>query len=166
MNLALDFAIILAVWRWADWKNWIKYHSSMLFAGAMALLYNVMALTHDYFLWKIVPSFFTYTIEEILHCFVLMPGTALLFLSRWTERKLINKITYCLKFILIYSIFELLLYRLGIIQYSNGWNYPFSIIFYTIMFPGLLLHYKKPGLGYLVFILTTVFGVYFFKIPL
>ncbi|HHV64126.1 MAG TPA: hypothetical protein GXX46_03500 [Peptococcaceae bacterium] len=163
--MAVDIFIIFAVWRWADWRNWRKYHATILFAGAMSLLYNVMTLTHNYFLWKLNPTFFTYTAEEIIHCFVFLPGTALLFLSRW-PKKLSQQIKYLFKFIFIYFLVEVVFHYFGVIEYFHGWNALFSLFFYCIMFPGLLLHHKKPGLAYPLFILTLVLGVWFFKIPL
>lgn len=166
MNLAVDLAVILAVWRWGDWKKWRKYHASLLFASVMALLYNVLALSHNYFLWKIEPSFFSYVIEETLHCFILMPGTALLFLTQTQGRNWWKIVVVILKFTFIYSLIELLMYHLGVILYFNGWRYLFSVIFYLVMFGGVLLHFKKPGLSYAAFILTTIAGVLIFDIPL
>jgi hypothetical protein len=164
VNLAVDAFIIYAVWRWADWKNWRKYHASMVFAGAMGLLYNVMVLTHNFFLWKMTPAVFTYTVEEIIHCFILLPGTALLFLSKWPS-KLSRQLKYLLKFIVIYFAVEVVWHYFGGIVYFNGWCTLFSLLFYCIMFPGILLHYKKPGLAYALFLLCTVLGVWVFKIP-
>ena len=165
MNLAVDLLIILAVWRWADWRNWRKYHASMLFAKMMCLLYNVMALTDDYFLWKMVPSYFSYTVEEIIHCFILLPGTALLFLSTWPQGWR-RQIKHLLKWIIIYIIGEIILSYFEGIQYFNGWRLGYSFLFNCVMFPGILLHYKKPHLAYPLFFLVTLWGVWYFKIPL
>lgn len=166
MNLAVDILIIYAVWRWADWKNWRKFHPSMLFAGGMILLYNVLALTHKYFLWKMEPSLLTYSVEEIIHAFILLPGTTLIFLSRWPENgNKAQKAIYFLKWIALYSLIEFLLSNLGAIQYHHGWNIGLSILFYCVMFPGILLHYKKPGLAYPFFILITILGAKIFSIP-
>jgi len=165
MNLAIDIFIIYAVWRWADWKNWRKYHASMIFAGAMNLLYHVLSLTHYYFLWKMVPSFFTFTTEEIIHTFILLPGTTLIFLSRW-PKNISKQLKYFIKWILIFVLGEYALNNFGGIEYYNGWNIGLSFLFCCVMFPGILIHFKKPGLAYPLFIIITFLGIWIFRIPL
>ena len=154
MNLAVDLLIILAVWRWADWKNWRKYHASMLFATMMCLLYNVLALTNNYFLWKMIPSFFSYTLEEIIHCFILLPGTALLFLSNWPW---LAQVLHLLKWVAIYMIGETILSYFAYIQYFNGWRLGYSTFQLCDVSRDLTI--TKPHLAYPIIITPGAYGI-------
>jgi hypothetical protein len=165
MHLGINLFIIYAVYRWGNWRNWKEYHSTMLFFAFMNMLYNFM--TTGYRLWVMRPDLFVnFKITEILHTSVTFTGTTLIFLSRHPENSVTKKVIYNVKWILVYFTLETIFYATGRIQYKNGWILLYSLIFLSIMFPGLYLHYKRPLLAYIVFISVTVAGILYFNVPI
>jgi len=165
MHLGIDLFMVYAVRRWADWKNWKTYHASMVFFGALNIIYNYLASVHGRFLWKIDPAFLSQTTEEIIHSFVFFPGVALIFLSRRPTNGR-NLPIYLLKWIFIFTFIEWLLFVTGTIKYAFGWSIWNSLAFDSIMFPCLLVYYQRPLIGYALFFLITGFGMWFYHIPI
>lgn len=165
MHLIINLYIIFAVWKWADYKSWQKYHSTMLFLPLMSLVYGYISFSAGIFLWNVVPDFlFTHAVTELIYITILLPSTVLLFLTNYPDSP--QKIViHFLKYIFIYSTVETLLYATGRFEYQNGWSIWHSIFFYFLMFPAIIIHYKRPILAYIVFILITILGVWYFKLP-
>lgn len=164
MHILIDLFIIFAVWWWGNWRNWKEYHSSMLFLAVINLFYYF--LTSDYILWTMKPDIiFGYKVTEILYTFVALTGTSLIFLSR-LPNSLKKQIIYMIKWMFIYAAVEYVLYKTGRIVYDHGWSFICSVVFDIILFPSLYFQYKKPILAYIEFIIITILGIVYFKVPL
>jgi hypothetical protein len=163
MHVFTAIISIIAAWRWGDWRNWKKYHSTMLFVVVGNLTYNFICANH--FLWRLIPEFFSnHTIAELGYTFIVFPANALLFLSNYPDNTL-KKTLYYIKWIFIYIIVEyLFLINNGIIH-DYGWNIWWSLAFISIMFPLLRLHYTKPLLAYLFAIAMGSFIIFYFDVP-
>lgn len=165
MHIILNLYIIFAVWKWADYKNWQKYHTTMLFLPLMSLVYIFISYNSGAFLWQTKPDFLlNNTLTELSYIMVLLPCTVLLFLSNYPDDP-IKKPVYYLKYIFIYSFVEAVAVLTGRMVYSHGWTIWYSIIFYFLMFPAIIIHHKHPITAYIVFILITIAGVWLFKLP-
>ena len=95
---------------------------------------------------------------------------ALLFALYWKFNKICrHKIALHILFFLfcafVYTAVEWLSYILGFFTYHNGWSIYLSFGFNCIMFPLLLLHYKKPHLAWLASIILAYLMKYFFNLP-
>lgn len=161
MHVALGVFMIFALFKWGDYKNWQKYHSTMLYFVMGNLLYNF--LTASYFLWRLDADFISnHTLTELIYSFIVFPITALLFLSNYPEKK---KLYYMSKWVFIYVAVEYLFTLTKHIEYQYGWTLGWSAFFDVFMFPMLLLHYKKPLLAYAISIPIGVFFIWYFNVP-
>jgi hypothetical protein len=154
MFILIILITILLAWKYGDWRNWQKYQSTMLLFSIGNFLYNFVY--HDHFLWKFNPDSLNHHIMEIIYSFSVFPLTALIFLSNYPVR-FIKQPLYIGKYILIYLGVELILYKMGMMEYDFGWNIWWSLAWNCVMFPILIIHYKKPLLGY-VFCIFMIFG--------
>lgn len=163
MHFITAFIVIFAVWRWGDWRNWEKYHLTMLFVVAGNLLYNF--LTSNYFLWRLDPDFLpNHSLTEMVYSFIIFPGTVILFLGNYPEGTR-NQILHQIKWILIYIGTEGIFLLTGRIIYQYGWNFWCSLAFLCVMFPIIRIHYKRPLLAYLLSGVVAIVVLWIFNIP-
>jgi hypothetical protein len=163
MHVAISVIILLAAWIWGDWKNWQKYHTTMLFIAVGNLLYNFLCANH--LLWKINPDILSnHTTTEMLYTFIVFPATAFLFLSNYPEG-LWKQVMHISTWIGIYVVVEWLFIMTDRIVYQYGWGLGWSALFDLHMFPILRLYYKKPLIAYALSIGCTFFWVWLFDIP-
>ncbi|MBB6453108.1 hypothetical protein HNQ94_001556 [Salirhabdus euzebyi] len=163
MHVATALFVLFAVWKWGDWRNWEKYHTTMLYFAVGNLLYNF--LTANYFLWRLDADFLSnHTVTEILYTLIIFPGTAMLFLCNMPKDKHRRNI-HIIKWISIYALWELGFVFTKSIEYQYGWTYWWSVSFDIFMFPMLLLHHKKPLIAYLLSIPIGIFFLWWFDVP-
>jgi hypothetical protein len=154
LHIAVILFTIFAAWRWGDWRNWPKYHLTMLFISGGALLY--LFLYKDALLWDLQHHLMNHTLTELLYVLTVLPLTVLLFLSNYPDG--FGKQAYrIIKFIAIYSIMEFIYYKFGLITYKYGWNFWLSIGWYCMMFPVLALHLKSRYMLILFLLLVWLF---------
>ncbi|WP_245805824.1 CBO0543 family protein [Bacillus alkalicellulosilyticus] len=163
MHLATALFVIFAVWKWGDWRNWQKYHTTILFYSLGNLAYNF--LTANYFLWRFNAEILVnHTIAEMVYTFVVFPGTIILFLGNYpTERPRI--ILHHFKWITIYGVWEWVFTLFGKIEYQYGWTLGWSVAFLVIMFPLLALHHRRPLLVYFLSAIVAVLVLWYFEVP-
>ena len=170
MHLLFNGLFLVAGLKWGDWKNWEKYHSTILFLWFGDLLYNV--LCYQNIMWQYKESIFAQTvltnhiIITLLIMFVAYPATVLIYLGRFPNRKW-KAVVWILLWVAVFSMIEFINLRfLNLITHHHGWTMMWSVIFNVILFPMLRFHYKKPGLALLVSIPIVFFFVYYFKVPI
>ena len=170
MHLLFNGLFLVAGLKWGDWKNWKKYHSTILFLWFGDLLYNV--LCYQNIMWQYKESIFAQTvltnhiIITLLIMFVAYPATVLIYLGRFPNRKW-KAVVWILLWVAVFSMIEFINLRfLNLITHHHGWTMMWSVIFNVILFPMLRFHYKKPGLALLVSIPIVFFFVYYFKVPI
>jgi hypothetical protein len=165
MHIIGQFLWILAAWRWGDWRNWKKYHSTMLYMIVFSLLYEV--LTYNYSLWKfsdfILP---THTLNSLAVTFIGFPCSVLIFLSRFPKNHRIKQIIYVSFWAILYIAIEYFFVGISLFHYHHGWNIWWSAFLDAIIFPMLLLHHKKPLAAYLISFLMIIFYFLFFNVPI
>lgn len=149
MHVAILAFTIFAAWLWGDWRNWQKYHTTMLYAAAANLLYNF--IYHDHLLWQMKPVllFGSHNIGEVLYTFAIFPLSVLILLTDYPKRARLQ-ILRIIKFIAIYMVLEWIAQIYGFIIYKNGWNMWWSLAWNCMMFPMWVLHHKKPLAAYAV----------------
>lgn len=166
MHISIALVIVIMIWYRGLWRDWRQYHATMLFFGFMQLEYNLIVQQHNYFLWKLIPEIFSSRALLIsLYAFIVFPGSALLFLGGLPQN-LKKQALHISKWVIAYVLVELVGSATNRIEYFHGWTLLSSFIFDIILFPGLILHYKRPIPAYIAFILATVWGVWKFKIPI
>lgn len=164
MHVLYAFLVILATWRWGDWRNWKQYHPSMLYITAGGFLYEY--LTKDQTMWKFHPDFlYNQTVTVVVYAIVTMPLTVLIFLSRYPKTLYKQFIHYGL-WIGIYSFGEWILQSMGRISYQHNWSLWYSILFDIMMFPMIRLHHSRPLIAYGLSIPIVVVLLFIFQIKL
>lgn len=162
--IALDVLFILAAWRWGDWRNWRKYHATILYFLLGDVFY--MALTRNHPLWQHqpwppIPSY----IGVELCCLACFASTALIYLGLFPNGvgKSIARIG-C--WIAVYSSIEAFYVLCGAMKHFNGWTMLDSVLFNLMMFPMLLLHYCRPLLAYVISIPIALAIAIIFQVPI
>lgn len=164
MYLLFAGVAIFAAWRWGDWRQWEKYHSTILYMIAADLLYRV--LTYQHVLWEYQPAFFPRsTFVQIFIACTVYPSTVILYLSCMPIR-LVYQIRHFLSWVAVYSVAEWIAYTLGLLTYHHGWNFYWSVFFNFIMFSMVWLHHKKPLVAYFISAIIAVTLLLTFQVPL
>jgi hypothetical protein len=163
MHLFVALWALISAWKWGDWRNWEKYHPTLMYFAMGNLLYNF--LTANHFLWKLEPDFLpNHSMTEMVYTFITFPATAFLFLSNYPKET--HKIfLHYLKWIFIFVAVEWVFSRTGRILYQYGWSLGWSAIFDCTMFPMLWLFYRKPLIAYGISAIMCVFWVWLFDVP-
>jgi len=147
---------VLAAWKWAKWKNWKEYYPTIVFMLLLSSLESLVSANHH--LWiQIKDPFASITLNSLLISFTCFPATVLLYLSHYPKQYL-HQFLYILVWASINSGIELVMHRLGLIVYDNGWSLPWSVLVNCAMFPVLRIHYTRPLLAWC---LSAVFVVFF-----
>ncbi|WP_227935190.1 CBO0543 family protein [Alkalihalobacillus deserti] len=163
MHVFTAIISIIAVFIWGDWRNWKKYHATLLFFALGNLAYNF--LTANYFLWRLDADFISnHTLAEMLYTFIVFPATGILFLGNYPEG-VIKQILHTLQWIAIYAFWEYIFNLTGSIQYQYGWTFWWSVATLFVMFPLLKLHVKYPLLAYFLFGIVSVVLLWWFDVP-
>jgi len=150
---------IILTWKFADWKNWKLYHSTMLFYPLGNLLYCFVY--HDKFLWKFRPDILNHHIMEIIYSFSVYPLVVLLFLSCFPKGYK-KQLIHIAKYIFIFILIEFILFKMGRFEYDYGWNIWWSLAWNGMAFPLMILHHKKPLIAYsisavIIFLMNWIF---------
>ncbi|PLR82515.1 hypothetical protein CVD25_14315 [Bacillus canaveralius] len=164
MHLFLIVFVITAAFIWGDWKNWYSYYPTMLFVALASILYNLLAA--NYWLWKYEPiPQFSYIITDLAYSFLVLPGATILYLSHIIGKESKKKVFYIFKWVICSSIVESIYYHFDMIHYFHGWNVYYSLMFYTVMYTIIYIHFRKPLLAIALSIPFTVFLIFFFDVP-
>lgn len=166
MHIFLCLLVIAFIWYRGVWKEWEQYHPTMLFFGFMESLYILIVEEHDHYLWKMLPDMFIPRVITLwLYIFIVFPGTALLFLSKY-PRDISKQVLHIAKWVAIYIIFEWIASVTGRIVYVNKWDLFSSFLFDILLFWGLGFHHRKPVIAYILFISVTIAGILIYRIPI
>jgi hypothetical protein len=160
------YAIISAFvcWKWGNWKAWKEYYPTILYMVTGNLVY--MCLTQSKPLWQEGGFLKDYPFLNITSMVLLYSSTIILYLTfypRITSKP--KRAAYVLLWVAIYSAMEYISHITGHFDYDNGWSFFYSVIFSAVMFPLLLLHYKKPLWAWLISIILAYGMMFLFNIP-
>lgn len=169
MHLIFNGLFLGAGLRWGDWRNWKKYHSTILFLWFGDLLYNY--LCYNYKMWEYKESILAanllpnHTIISLLIMFVAYPATVLIYLGNFPTG-IVKVIIWILFWVTLYSLIEYINLRyLNLVAHHNDWSIGWSVLFNFILFTMLRLHYKKPTIAILISIPIILFFVLYFHVP-
>lgn len=170
VHLLLNSLFLIAGIKWGDWRNWTKYHSTILFLWFGDLLYNVLCKNH--LMWKYKETIFgqevlpNHLTVSLLIMFVAYPATVLIFLGN-LPKKTRKMVLWILFWVALFSLVEYINMRyFNIISHHNGWTMTWSILFNLIIFSMLALHYKHPIAALILSIPIILFFVLFFQVPI
>jgi len=160
--LFLAIISILICYKFGDWRNWKKYYPTILFF----ILSNVVCilLVYNHPFWFYETKILNRTFSDLLISITVYPSTVMLFIPNF-PKKLTKIITHISFYVVIYTIAELIGVKLGYFTYHNGWNTWYSLTFNFILFPILILHYKKPLYAWAIALISPHILFFIMKIP-
>ena len=163
MHFILTALTIFFVWLKRDYKNWKKYHTTMLYYAVGNLTYNFLCA--NYLLWKLEPDFMpNHSITEMLYTFIVFPGTILMFLEHY-PKTLKKQVLHNVFWIALYIVIEYFFLVTGRIYYQFGWTLWWSFLLVAVMFPMFRLHHTRPLLTYILSVPITIFLIWYFEVP-
>lgn len=160
--IILGIVSIFLCYKFGDWKNWKNYYPTILFF----ILSNVacVLLVYNHPLWLYNSKIISKTFTDLFICITVYPSTVMIFIPNF-PKKITRVIAHITFYVAIYTIAELIAMKLGYFTYYNGWNIWHSLIFNCIMFPILMLHYKKPLYAWLIALISPHILFFIMKIP-
>ncbi|WP_374214218.1 CBO0543 family protein [Candidatus Desulfosporosinus nitrosoreducens] len=160
-------ASVIITWKWGDWRNWKQYYSTILYLIIGDL--SCVLLTTNKTLWQFESPTISNDFSEFLIAFICFPCTCLVFFALYAKVQSYRKTVYISLFFLfcatLYTSIEWLSFKLGFITYHNGWSLYWSFGLNFIMFPLLLLHYKKSLLVWPLSLILAAAMIYWFDLP-
>jgi hypothetical protein len=166
MHLIIILWSVFAAWKWGDWRNWTKYHPTILFMPIGNLMYGLLVNDTDFYLWRYQSDFlFSQETADVFYTIIVFPATVLLYLSNYPEEKG-ARVIHVLKYVAIYCIVEWVGIKVGALKHSHGWTMAWSILFNIVAFTILRIHHEKPIIAYISSILFSLFLLYYFQVPL
>lgn len=158
----LSVLSIFICYKLGDWRNWRKYYSTILFFILSSVVCIVLTYNHPLWLYKSV--ILSHTFTDLFISITVYPSTILVFLPHLPKR-MTNSILHVSFYVAVYTIAEFIAVKLGCFTYFNGWSIWHTLIFNYIMFPILILHYKKPLYAWLFALISPHILFIILKIP-
>jgi hypothetical protein len=164
----MSFAILSAIgafacWKWGDWRNWKEYYSTIQYVYIGSIAYDF--LCYGKILWAMGEWSLKFPFIDLFIMALYCPSTVILFLTFYPKKALFQ-LLYIALWVLINVAVELIAYLTGGIVYLNGWNLAYSAGFDLLMFPLIILHYKKPLLVWPISAILAFVMIWWFRIPL
>jgi hypothetical protein len=159
LHLTFGLVVLLASFKWANWKEWERYYPTILYIIATNLLYKFFAL-NKFHLWKFSSQdfFFNSHVKVFLwHTLFINTLLTFIYLSNFPEEEIKGKVLYIVKWTVLFIFIEIVLLKMDHIHYYNGWNLAWTAFFDIVMFSMLRLHYKKPLWSIVLSIPITLF---------
>ncbi|MGN7943201.1 CBO0543 family protein [Virgibacillus sp. 6R] len=161
MHLTLLIIVIIFSLIKGDWRNWREYYPTMLYTSLSTFVYEFISHSH-YHLWELQEdSHFNLMNVHFTHDLIINTLIAFVFLSNYPNN-LKKQIIYTVKWILIFSVLEWIGVGLGTITHHNGWHMGWSILFTSVMFPMIRLHFVNPLLALILSVFCTLFYLFVF----
>ena len=163
MHVVMAVIVIIAVWWRGYYKDWKKYHTTMLYYALGNLTYNFLCA--NYILWRFNPDFISnHTLTEMIYTFIVFPGTILMFLGNY-PKTFYKQVLHNLWWITVYVLVEVVYLITDKIYYQYGWHLWWSAILVAVMFPMFRLHHTRPLLTYILSVPITLFLLWYFNVP-
>ena len=165
-HLILVILAITVCYFVGDWRNWTKYHSTILFYITGDLMYNFLAYNKPLWQYASHTTWLGHTLSNLLVSLTVFPCTILVFFRYYPNSGILKKIVYISLWVAIQSSVEAVSLRLGYFTHHNNWNIVWSIIANFILFPTMVLHQSKPLWAYITYGATAIIMLLIFGIQL
>ncbi|NIK11724.1 hypothetical protein FHR85_001107 [Alkalibacillus almallahensis] len=162
MHIIFSLLLLALNIRKKTWRNLPKYYHVLIYVSVFNCLYYV--LCRDFPMWELKCKTLSARAVRILHILVVVPLLILLYLSN-VPKSLSKQIVYICKWIIVSMFVEFIGQKLKLISFYNGWNLYWSILIYTKMYIYSMLMVKKPLLTWMISIVSTIFFLLMFKVP-
>jgi hypothetical protein len=156
------FMVLLNVFG-GTWRYVPKYYKSMAYVSCVNACYYLLCRRH--LVWEFTPNGINWKFLRAAQILIVSPLLVLLYLSKLPESRL-KQILHTVKSILIACLVELFVHKQKLLQFRHGWNLLWSSLMYLMMFTYSSLFTKRPFLTCLLSILSSVFFIIKFNVPL
>jgi hypothetical protein len=141
-HIVVIIVIILSSLKWGSWNRWREFLPTIYYFSFFNMFYQYISYTMKA-VWELSGFFINMFVTDSLYTMIAYPCLVVLFLSNYPE-EIRLKILYYLKYIGVATLIEWAAGKMDSIEYFEGWNLWWTILFYFIMFPMLRLHYRNP----------------------
>lgn len=145
---------ILLAWWIGDWRNWKKYHATILFIILCDLLHNFLLVNKPLWRYTPAPPLPNHTMVNLLVMFVIYTCGVLIYLPHYPKGW--KQVPYVALWVAIWAGVERVLIWLHLLVYYNGWTFFDSVMFDLLIFIMVRGHYKKPLLVYFITLLVVL----------
>lgn len=154
-HIVVIVVIILSSLKWGSWYRWREFLSTIYYFSFFNMFYQYISYTMKA-VWELDGFFINMFVTDSLYTMIAYPCLVVLFLSHYPE-EIRMKILYYLKYITTATLIEWAAGKMDFIEYFEGWNIWWTLLFYFIMFPMLRLHYKTPARALVVSVFVIAF---------
>jgi hypothetical protein len=140
MNLIIAIILLHIAIFFAKWSRWKEYYPTLLFIGVCNLFYNY--IVNEQHLWKFKSSLVPHEVMDIVYTFTFNPTMTIIFLS-YHPRGWWRMLLYWVSWTILFSVMEYVQFVTHHIEYFRGWNIPWTILFYAVMFPDIVAALSK-----------------------
>lgn len=166
LHIAIYAWVLFAAWRWADFKNWKHYHTTMLYMSVSGLIYSLLANDQSFYLWRYpTTDVLSAELTDFIYCVLMYPLIVLLFLSRFPESTP-RQFLRMLKFVVIFDVLEFIGLEFGAINHDHGWDMAWSTWFNAVTFCMLRIHHEAPLVAYILSAIVIAYLLFHFQVPL
>ncbi|MGM0851120.1 MAG: CBO0543 family protein [Bacillota bacterium] len=154
-HVVVIVVIILSSLKWGSWYRWREFLPTIYYFSFFNMFYQYISYTMKA-VWELDGFFLNMFVTDTLYTMIAYPCLVVLFLSHYPE-EIRMKIFYYFKYIGVATLIEWAAWRMDAIEYFEGWNLWWTLLFYFIMFPMLRLHFKNPVRALLVSVFVIAF---------
>lgn len=155
MRLVFIVLIWLGAFYISDWRNWKKFHSTILFMIAGSFMVGL--ITYNHTLWDLTSELGGHVLNDFLIAILFFPPTLLIYFTHYPINKGVSrKLFYITIWAILFTIVEMVEYFLDNINYNHDWNIWKSLILNLAMFSVLTVHQTKPLLAYVLFFIEVI----------
>ncbi|WP_064093427.1 CBO0543 family protein [Rossellomorea aquimaris] len=158
-HIIVILLVVLSSIKWGTWSRWREFLPTIYYFAFFNMFYQYISFSIKP-VWELKNFFVNMFLTDTIYTMIAYPALVVLFLSHFPQDKR-SIIFYYVKYIGISIIIEWLASKFHSIEYFEGWNLKWTILFYSIMYPLLQLHHRKPAHAIVLSLFIVAF--YFFS---
>ncbi|KKI93841.1 hypothetical protein WQ54_01960 [Bacillus sp. SA1-12] len=153
-------AFLIIVFLFIDREQLKDYYPTIQYYIICNLLYNFVFYHHTLWRYEGETAWLKHSIIEITFTFIVVPIMIIVYLRFFPSD--LKGLAYLAAWALSFWITEVIFNKKGNFIYENGWNIWWSFLFNLIMFPILIIHYKRPIVAIIISIPLILLLLLFF----
>lgn len=165
MHILSALALLFLNIRYKTWRKLDAMWPGVLYVVLFDGLFYILSKDMHPLPWVFNSKIMKPKTLQLLHLFIIMPLLLSLFLAK-SPQSLCRKITYALKWTVGSTLIETTGHKLSAIFFYHGWKIRWSALLYIKMYMFSQLILVKPKLIMILSLLSTVFYVKKFNVPI
>ncbi len=163
-HIIVILSVVLSSVKWGSWNRWREFLPTIYYFSFFNMFYQYISYTMKP-VWELDGLIVNVFVTDTLYTMIAYPCLVVLFLSHYPEEVRV-KVIYYIKYISVAFVTEWVAGKFESIQYFEGWNIWWTILFYIFMFPMLRLHFLNPlrALAISVFVISFLLFMFDYQI--